>query len=59
MATGDPRDSVAGEAIASKMAGDGVPERCQVCGGYKADETTPGWVDKEHEICDCPVSEEA
>ena len=37
----------------AELIRDAMPEMCEACGGYKADETTPGWVYKEHEICDC------
>lgn len=48
----DPRDPLAAEAVAGLVA-DTMPEQCLECGGFKADETTPGWVFKEREICEC------
>ena len=32
---------------------DAMPEQCQTCGGYVADDSTPSWVFKAHEICEC------
>lgn len=32
---------------------DTMPEQCLECGGFKADDTTPSWVFKEREICEC------
>ena len=48
----DARDSLARTFVANLLA-DNMPEQCQDCNGYKADDTTPGWVFKEHEICEC------
>ena len=48
----DARDPLARAAVASLMA-ENMPEQCQDCNGYKADDSTPGWVYKEQEICEC------
>jgi hypothetical protein len=52
----DARDPLARAAVANLLA-DNMPEQCQDCGGYKTNDTTPGWVFKEHEICECPDAE--
>ena len=49
----DARDPLARAFVANLLA-DNMPEQCQDCNGYKTDDTTPGWVFKEHEICECP-----
>ena len=49
----DARDPLARAFVANLLA-DNMPEQCQDCNGYKADDTTPSWVFKEHEICECP-----
>lgn len=55
--TWDPRDELAAAAVA-RLVADALPDQCETCGGYKADDSTPGWVYKEYDICECPTEVE-
>jgi len=48
------RDAHYQDELAAALA-DAMPEQCQTCGGYKADDSTPKWVFRGYKICECAV----
>ena len=37
----------------ASMISDIMPEQCQDCGDYRVDDTTPKWVYREYDVCEC------